>query len=64
MSQEAMYLAVTALPIVAGVHRYASNRGYRNQPAAEAFEDAWKVSSIVGLICCAGLLIHKCLYGW
>jgi hypothetical protein len=64
MTHEAMYLAATALPIIAGLHRYAVSYGYRGSTRAQALEDAGKVAVVVGTIVAIGLVVHNFIYGW
>lgn len=54
MSQENMRVAfligVLAVPFVAGFHRYAASRGYRNLSPHTAWGEAWRVGAMV-LLC-------------
>jgi len=45
-----IWLTLLVLPIVAGLHRFAANMGYRYMPAHLAFKDAIQVAAMMAII--------------
>jgi hypothetical protein len=53
------WLALLLLPLIAGLHRYACNMGYRYMPRRLAFDDALRVALMLGLVLGAVLLLES-----
>lgn len=52
-----VWIAAVALPFVAGLHRYLSDRGYRGLTHGDAFDNAWCVTMTVAAIEIAVLIL-------
>jgi hypothetical protein len=54
-------IAVILLPLIAALHRYACNMGYRYMSRRLAFDDALRVGLMTAIVLGFGLVLSSCI---